>query len=44
MARATIKFKATGVGGGRMGSRRPTAPRVVRLGKGRVVAHGNNEA
>lgn len=48
MARAKIKFKATGVGGGRMSSRKPSvpraAPRVARLGKGRVTTNGRSKA
>jgi hypothetical protein len=44
MARATIKFKATGVGGGRMSSRKPNAPRVARLGEGRVTTNGRSKA
>ena len=44
MARATIKFKATGVGGGRGGTNRPSAPRVARLGNGRVKAYGRSKA
>lgn len=44
MARATIKFRATGVGGGRGGTRRPSGPRVVSLGNGRVRANGRGKA
>ena len=36
MARATIKFKATGVGGGRMNSHKPSA---LRVGGGRMNSH-----
>lgn len=38
----TVKIR--GVGGGRGGTRRPSGPRVVSLGNGRVRANGRNKA
>ena len=45
MARQSIKFSVRGVGGGRAGTRRPSAPRIASLGNGRVrVVNGKRKA
>ena len=40
MARTTLRFRATGVGGGHAGTRRPSAPRLAV----RRVNNGNRKA
>lgn len=44
MARQYMKVVVRGVGGGRGGTRRPSGPRVVSLGNGRVRANGRGKA